>query len=1777
MKTTKKEMSKLILFTILILLSLHPLLVSSPQFVYAITNCSNISNSVSLENNFLNNNGTCFTIDASNLFLNGSGFTVGGNGSGTFINISYASNITVLNFNAISFKHGINLTNINSSIFIGNNLTDMNSSSFFSINSLNNNISLNNFSSGVAPIIFLYASLNNTVSSNIVYKTLANSGTGDAIFLFNSSNNTLFLNNISVNSANDDGIELNTAGIGVSSGNIIQYNKILIIGSGGHGVHLASDTSNSSNNTVSNNIINTTTGNGIFINYHFTNNTISFNTINTSGATGVGIDDRSAFDNLSFNNITTFNRDGIGISILRDNNSVTSNIITTFENRSYGIQTGALSFNNLISLNSINTSGVAANGINQRGPGNHTISSNNINTSGLSSIGIFLNTSSNNSKVIFNIINTFGPSSDAIEVNGSDNNISSNTITTRGNGAVGINVTAPSLNNTIFNNTIDTNDTNSYGIQLQNVQNHTLSQNTINTSGTNADPIFLRSSHNNTISSNNVRTTQSASNGAIYLLTSSDNLVNLNVVNVSLGIFPAIYLNGISTRNSILSNIINTSQNDNIALSLDTGPNNNTISSNTIDSNSGILIYDASNNTIISNTILSITSYGIRVVGNGLFSSINNILENNKINTTLATHGIFSDQSANNITILSNVIYTFGERGIGINITDSRNITIKRNNITTFIKTSDAIQLINSNNTNISFNILNTSGVSASGINLIRADGVESSFNKIVTNGTNISSAGIRVSSTSINTINFTSDNITTVVNSTQVCGGNIFLNNISSTRTGSNAGLIGFDNSACTANVTVSWFVNLSVINGTNNAVSGAGINITNITGQSLGFSTTDGNGQARFTLTEFLANATRTTYASPYNFTINYTGATTNITRINLSLTNSTFFVINLSSAPGVNTSTDPGTSSGSSSGGSSGTSIASRSTTTTFTVPPATTTTTSTTATSESTATTVPAVSLFVGDKGDAVSNLALIVGDFMPADQAIVLNDLLLTLQQASVSRAPIAREEFQFALPKNSLELNETIGKIKNIITSNDLPGVLATDNIIGSLETKMDQFLTFNSTADYDSNKVVFDNNEENKPGAYFYAKTGQQLFQYTSKFQEGLRSRTTASNDVNASLIDIKDRKLKLMGDEYVVNQIFVDTNGSRNNMISIELVKGGTEGILFEGEKGELTNEEKEYSIEILVISAEPKYAIIKVNGELLPKLGDGGSIITSTGVPFVIRDIVLSEGNIRKSLVRFYVGGKRVLLEDTNMTDNNFNTGGLTVNNQLINEESVRINAFFTDSSNTNVVINTIDYSLLADGKNGNIYIPEGETLKQNLRQPDAIFSDNFDMKFNGLKKQPSNNITFIPEGNNKYSLEFTSQELLHYKIPILTTQRDGSMRYGEKTGDSDRNLVFSEGANNAQYVVQKDDYIILSNINQNGALNTNAAFGVFNLATMNDWFGFTRILKYDGYNPSDRTLRFTDQALDIAENVKEVTTDANNNATLQMGGAFFNIKVNATDESIAVDIDGDGKINGNTSIISTQGGALIVLGTKNPKKPSPTATLGSINGTANISITTLGNKFDSGGGNFRTGFVFETRTGNNIGINKLSTLGISFTPSSDPKLSVALDGYGSYYTLHNDSTGLAETLIVDYPENQRVMDFRLEGTPATEDKNIITELKPLPENTTKLASEVDKLSGYNSVIVGSPCENHLSAKLLNYPEPCDSILPKDKALVKLFKHENGNLALLIAGRTGEQMKEAVSRIIKGEVLFNSTQAELIKEPREVEEASTQTEGTTTETTV
>jgi hypothetical protein len=117
--------------------------------------------------------------------------------------------------------------------------------------------------------------------------------------------------------------------------------------------------------------------------------------------------------------------------------------------------------------------------------------------------------------------------------------------------------------------------------------------------------------------------------------------------------------------------------------------------------------------------------------------------------------------------------------------------------------------------------------------------------------------------------------------------------------------------------------------------------------------------------------------------------------------------------------------------------------------------------------------------------------------------------------------------------------------------------------------------------------------------------------------------------------------------------------------------------------------------------------------------------------------------------------------------------------------------------------------------------------------------------------------------------------------------------------------------------------------------------------------------------------------------------------------------------------------------------------------------------------------------------------------------------------------------------------AEELTIDYPENQRgVQVFVTFG--ATESEEVgglgATQVVPIQIGAAKLASEVADVTAYNAVVVGGPCANDIAAGLLGNPADCAAGFVDGEAVLKLWEHSNGNVALLVAGYSALDTRRA-----------------------------------------
>jgi len=82
---------------------------------------------------------------------------------------------------------------------------------------------------------------------------------------------------------------------------------------------------------------------------------------------------------------------------------------------------------------------------------------------------------------------------------------------------------------------------------------------------------------------------------------------------------------------------------------------------------------------------------------------------------------------------------------------------------------------------------------------------------------------------------------------------------------------------------------------------------------------------------------------------------------------------------------------------------------------------------------------------------------------------------------------------------------------------------------------------------------------------------------------------------------------------------------------------------------------------------------------------------------------------------------------------------------------------------------------------------------------------------------------------------------------------------------------------------------------------------------------------------------------------------------------------------------------------------------------------------------------------------------------------------------------------------------------------------------------------PTGFSQLDSDIADVTRYNAIVVGNPCNNRVLAKLFGNPFPCDSApIPDGKGMLRLVEAANGNVALLVVGKTDTHVLAAVNAI-------------------------------------
>ncbi len=608
---------------------------------------------------------------------------------------------------------------------------------------------------------------------------------------------------------------------------------------------------------------------------------------------------------------------------------------------------------------------------------------------------------------------------------------------------------------------------------------------------------------------------------------------------------------------------------------------------------------------------------------------------------------------------------------------------------------------------------------------------------------------------------------------------------------------------------------------------------------------------------------------------------------------------------------------------------------------------------------------------------------------------------------------------RFGARTNILELNEPLGSVREAFGEQDLPLLRS-----GTISTRggsspYHQYLRFNRSSDFTSQRVVFGEDEGNNVGTFFFVEDGSTLFELLVQFDEGLRSRLDSGR-----LRDMEDRDINLLGTQYAIVSVLVNTND-----VTFTLVGGPGLAEMHEGESRTFIIGPNEYEYTVKVISETTNEILLQVNGITLPKLRPGESAALPDGTLIGVRDIIATAKDEQSSIARVFLGASTLVLRDTNAADDAFSEGGATINNRIIPGSAVKIKM---NSIGADRVIDSITYRATADALSGDLYVPPGEGVRRYLRNPEAMLAPGWDIIFNGLEETGTSFLRWNPSGNDEYRLEFTNQEGLRYYMPLMST-RLGGLRFGQASGSAERDLVFIEGSSATDYKIRPQDYVVLSSIDSSLVTSSSpvrSGFPGFS-SGHTDNNAFTHILQYGSYDSTNGVLTFTD----LASGTKQVTL-AGGSGTLIVGGQSYAVNVDSSTGNIVIDQDGDGSFSGSTAVIATQGGALIVLGSSNP------ASGASVGSTNKMSLTTLQKQFDQSSGDFTLGITIEARAGNRIGISGLEGVTLRYL-TSNAQIAQAMDDYGAFYEFLDPSSSTPETLTAEYPSGQRGADVRVVG--------------------------------------------------------------------------------------------------------------------------------------
>jgi len=216
-----------------------------------------------------------------------------------------------------------------------------------------------------------------------------------------------------------------------------------------------------------------------------------------------------------------------------------------------------------------------------------------------------------------------------------------------------------------------------------------------------------------------------------------------------------------------------------------------------------------------------------------------------------------------------------------------------------------------------------------------------------------------------------------------------------------------------------------------------------------------------------------------------------------------------------------------------------------------------------------------------------------------------------------------------------------------------------------------------------------------------------------------------------------------------------------------------------------------------------------------------------------------------------------------------------GDVQVNGEIIEDAYVH----FQGSTQQGIQLNKVWYGLHADAILGDVYIPAGQRLSQQLDEPEGLLG--FDIEYGGLSSPATTRTRIDMAGLDEADLEFTNREGIFYDLPLASNET-GLLTWG----DDDDNLHFREGSD-----IERGDFIIVNNPNSN----------------------LTHVLRYVSIDATNQEVEF----IDLGTGSREIAYCCGGQGTLVVGGEAYAVQVQPNN-TLRMDLNGDSRYDSPGSV-------------------------------------------------------------------------------------------------------------------------------------------------------------------------------------------------------------------------------------------------------------------